>query len=1318
MSSPVGSGVLASKPADAPGNSINGQDEKVKGLTHDATLPEIPSSPPPGPSSTDFRANGTNGDSEKDGAKSDSEAETIVLPGKESDASPNKRKQIKHEDETGGRDLALSEAQDVVMDDMGSREELGIQPNAEAPTDDHNVGREGTSREAGNSSDLSSALSSPAAGTHSSKKDNSETDQSRSSPPRAAVQAAPQIIPQLPRKRKIDDRDVDVEGGKPQHDVWPNRTPESAAATNNERRESQGSTTREPSPGAIPSHQHASRERSHSPRVRVYRKSKSHATVNLANGNSQKRKRVPAPLQTSSENKSSYDGHSDDSSSNGSPHARPQLIEHMSEASSAMSPVKVPPKKRVDQHGRTPLARVCAADPPGDLEKQLQDRPEDIDFADYAGNTPLQTASLEGKEAIVKILIDHGCDVNCKNNDKDTPLIDAVENGHLEVVKLLLDAGADPRQGNVNGEEPLDLLDSDNDSSEAIKAVLEAAKSNSALRRSSQDQNVQTITTAKESGRSSRDVSVPSPRHSPTLATPRSPPSVSLPPRRKTVRSEATRNDLLWMKPTTENLRDRAGKGDLAGVVNILNVLNHEADTESLIAAARGGHDEVMQILLSIGCAHPDPSPSPRLRPGWDTPMLAAIGRGNEKVIRLLLAQPKFNPVRREHWGPPYHEIAKERQGLHWETEYRILKEAYDKQAFARRKPQASASPSPDSPQPTRDEEKNVKRPRQQSSEYSQTRRPSSRSKERALARRENSQLHGSTKAVKAGSTERVGPSRDQSNQNFTSGQDNSKLNNDIHAKSLSVSDRDLAVLGPPKNKMGKGKRSGSDAAVAEISEGDVAKPRRKLVSGKIYKGDQERRRRASVISTASEGSFKTSPSLKKGRVKLKSEPQEGSKGDLDVNLPPALLKNSASDSELHENGVSTRDRPAKAEQSKNRLKLVRGEGGQKRPRSSASPPRSSSRDSTPRPGENDDFKKKRRRLETEDARKSHLRAGDDVSKGSDGQSMNPSGRLSSGDSVIPKTQTSPSAGRTHRQSKTRSSTENTSVHLDVAKDRPGDNRGEKRAPKAQPDYGTSPPNGETSETKGHVNDTIRVSGDEGGNSDSPETASARLKDENERNEQLLREQAEQIKRQRAEEEARIKREEEEEHRKKAEADAEAERAKRLQAEKDEADRKAHIAREEEESRAADRRKLEEAERQARVAREEEQARLEKKRREEEQQRRRAEQERLRREEAERRRVEHEERQRLELLQRQEEQERARREALPHALQRIAELSPHQSRTPDEAADVLPLFSVTLKQLDPDCSADQEEEVWVSNFQAAMILGEKDLALSRCEPST
>jgi hypothetical protein len=133
-------------------------------------------------------------------------------------------------------------------------------------------------------------------------------------------------------------------------------------------------------------------------------------------------------------------------------------------------------KRHHDAYGYTALARACDTGKIDPARKLLRESPEDLDFPDYAGNTPLQIASLHGHKEIVGMLLDAGCDIDCMNNVKDTPLIDAVENGHIEVVKLLLSAGVNPRKSNAKGDAPLDLVDDDHESAQEIREVLRNAE--------------------------------------------------------------------------------------------------------------------------------------------------------------------------------------------------------------------------------------------------------------------------------------------------------------------------------------------------------------------------------------------------------------------------------------------------------------------------------------------------------------------------------------------------------------------------------------------------------------------------------------------------------------------------------------------------------------------------------------------------------------------------------------------------------------------------------------------------------------------------
>lgn len=378
---------------------------------------------------------------------------------------------------------------------------------------------------------------------------------------------------------------------------------------------------------------------------------------------SHKTRRVPAPLNTRR-------NHSSDRSSEASNSpalSRPHLHKFASNDHDVTSPAKVMAKKLRDKHGRTLLAQAATDDKLDRVRQVYEERPQDLNIADNAGNTPLQIAALQGYVEIVEFLLEKNCEVNSRNIEKDTPLIDAVENGHIEVVKLLLHHGADPRLGNATGRKPVELVDKDDNK---IRKLLMDAKPKTVNRRQSEDQAP--LTHHREG--SSRAASAASPRDSPPVHGPKSPPPLQMSRRRA---REQTRNDLLWQANTPENLTKLAGKGDTEGVVNILNILN-KASPEALIAACKGGHDEVLQLLIAMGDPDPDPEPvmSHDQRRGYNTPMLAAIGEGNIQSVKLLVQQDGFNPTR-EFRGRTYYEISQERKGDEWVRESGILKQAY-----------------------------------------------------------------------------------------------------------------------------------------------------------------------------------------------------------------------------------------------------------------------------------------------------------------------------------------------------------------------------------------------------------------------------------------------------------------------------------------------------------------------------------------------------------------------------------------------------------------------------------------------------------------
>lgn len=490
-----------------------------------------------------------------------------------------------------------------------------------------------------------------------------------------------------------------------------------------------------------------------------------------------------------------------------------------------MSPAKVSasgPRKWRDKNGRTFLSRAASNNDLGTARIRFQERPEDLNQPDNAGNTPLQIAALQGYVDIVRFLLENGCEVDTRNIDRDTALIDAVENGHVEVIKLLLDHGANPRLGNAKGDEPYELVPQDDENYKEIRKLLADAKEKPTNRRISAEQN-----DATRDGASSRAASAASPRDSPPIG-PRSPPAGF--GRRRTGRSESTRNDLLWQANTQENLKKLASQGDVQGVANILNVLQ-KAETESLIAAAKAGHEEVLQYLLAMGNTDPDPDPIRHLKVGYNTPLLAAIGRGHPEVVKLLVEQSGFNPMRKLLKGKAYYEISAERRGEQWKKEHDILKAAYDKYAVKHRKTM--------SPRTTRDSDK----PKARTNRRSQS--PiSSKLRNSSSPTLMHKQLPGKSPRSLEKERDREMGSGDGT---LTEKRKHHAPRREIADSSIAVaSDQDQTINAPRKGHVKK--RSQSDFSQLSNLDSEVTHRRRRLVTGK-----EHRRRRSNVEGSSDE---------------------------------------------------------------------------------------------------------------------------------------------------------------------------------------------------------------------------------------------------------------------------------------------------------------------------------------------------------------------------------------------------------------------------------------------------------------------------------
>ncbi|KAL2164493.1 hypothetical protein VTH06DRAFT_3709 [Thermothelomyces fergusii] len=1246
-----------------------------------ATKPEIPlRESKPGES-------GARPGDEDGGADGNSDAETIVLPGKDGHSPSKARRIIKQEKsdaEDGPSSSALARKQSHPKQeregdkgDRGDRPEKPDRPTSGAGNGLNEsataaLGKKKKPLDKPKAKDGSSGLSSaPGSPPHAQRRRRLSNANSRSDSESAA--------PVDSAKSSTKDKSKPPDKVVPHKRKAPRPDSEDEAETRKIRRQrTSGSgldASRKHHPPPPKSHQEAhpssTRTRSTSPHARTHRRSLStQLPGHSSNGLGQKKKRIPAPLQ-------SADYQSDESSASGSPHPRSSKLRGLATPAatteSTVSPAKMAPhKKHLDAHGQTFLARACAKGEYEIAKQRLQERPEDINVADYAGNTPLQIAALNGYDDIVRLLVDAGCNLDCVNNDKDTPLIDAVENGHLDVVKILLDAGVNPRKANAYGQEPIDRVNDDLDYAEEIRQALREAKQKMGeRRRTSEEHNPEPVDARSSYGPDS-------PRRSPGASSSM---HTSSGRRVGTVRATKTSNHLLYMPMDDKTLRAAAARGDEETVTRILQVRENFDDPESMVAAARGGHETVMQLLLALGRANPDPDPIPSQNSEYSTPMLAAIGQENIKVVKLLLAQSDFDPTRRFK-GETYYEIARRRRGPNWIEEEDLLKAAYDE--YKKTHKEASRNRSPGRREPDR-EPKRRPEPQDEAGKASKrkagspTREPKKPSAAKLSASPKEKRRAGSLAAAQD----------DQTSPKRGPGRPKKEDRREDRIPAIAISDRESS---PAKKPAAKIKHAESDLATVS-SEGEATRPRRKLVSGRELKGERERQRRPSLTSNASSMKEPSSPRDEFDRLQMAEK--------------------------YHD-----RTKALKRDESRDRLS-VSGESTGKRYRSSATPPHlgSSEKDGSDGPA-------KRRKLDA------------------DGKEKRPKSSQSD-DRLLKAT--------AHREASLSSSTPGSRP---PSRTREEEDR--KLAPKPkktdallQHDRRES---GKSAPSEGSIHVKSEDADVEMADADAPVT------DASEPKPGPSKEKEEEEKRKQAEHEARVrdaKRKEEEKRR----FEEEARERERLQ--REEESRKlaeAEARKREEEQRRKEEEERQRREEEERKAREEAQRRrlLEEQKKREEEERRKKEEEKRLKEEEERKRRQEEERLRREKLEREaaeearcrrEEEERKEQERRERALReemerrraakeaeraakeadqrrirleqeraRLAKLPPVlrwlDSAVNPKLAEVAEKFSimqgVRYDCIKPEANGTRDgREQWLLNTQVALLLGEKDLDLSR-----
>lgn len=378
---------------------------------------------------------------------------------------------------------------------------------------------------------------------------------------------------------------------------------------------------------------------------------RSQSTQSTATGFASRKRRDATHLAVSTAEPERWSGSSSEHSMSPQAAVAPHLLQQArvkrSSHRAVTSPARTMIHRKTDRFGATRLARESEKGDLAAVKEAYEEAADELNQVDYAGIAPLQKASLHGWAEVVEFLISKGCRTDCESHDRDTPLIDAVENGHLEVVKLLLNYGhVNPHHQNKKGQRAIDVLDHEDEDAEEIERVLREAMKKQVDTSSNKDDE-------------------------------------------RSQKQSKTASRLLYNEFNVETLIEKAGDGDILAVGELINS-NIKPNIACGVAAARGGHYDILSILLASGLkADPDPSKHP------ETPMTAAIGRGHIEIIKLLLEQDNFDPTRRNKENKTYYEISEERTGPKWEHERDILKRAYDEYKALHRSPRRTKKEAP-----------------------------------------------------------------------------------------------------------------------------------------------------------------------------------------------------------------------------------------------------------------------------------------------------------------------------------------------------------------------------------------------------------------------------------------------------------------------------------------------------------------------------------------------------------------------------------------------------------------------------------------------